>query len=181
MINENGYRDLSRKDFEIVENYNSQIDLKSIDNINDLKIYEINSIQIKNILKTHSYTWIHLWRPYCSNKNCQLIDYYSHIEEKYLDWNVAFLLISESYDLFSIEKSLNSNPYSGVIYVLSDSYYGHKLPEIRNKFISDLTNNENIAINISYLDFVFKDTSFIYASESMQIELLDSLLASSHF
>lgn len=176
MINENDYRGLSSKDHEQVKDFTLLKENQTVDNVNNLILYEINSNQIKEILISHSYTWIHLWRPYCSSQSCQLIDYYSKIKEKYKKYNVEFLLISETYDLFSIRNSLKENPYNDVIYVLSDSYYGHKLLEIRNKFFQDFIKNSNIEIRSTCIDFIFQDTILIYASENAKNQLFDSLI-----
>ncbi|MBW6459418.1 MAG: hypothetical protein K0B08_02490 [Bacteroidales bacterium] len=177
MINENGYRGLTSKDLAYIEEFQGRENIHTIDNINNLKIYEINNKILREIISQNSYTWIHLWRPYCSNNNLQFMEFYSNIKERYDFLNFEFLLISESYDIFSIKKKLKISPYSDLIFVLSNSYYGHKLPEIRSRFIADIVSNSMINPKNSLSDFVFKDTFLLYAGEYLQPEMLDSLIS----
>ena len=48
----------------------------------ELKVYEINSKNIKTIILQNEYTWVHLWRPFCSAEYCQNIGVFQEIDDR---------------------------------------------------------------------------------------------------
>ncbi len=123
-INENGYRDLTKSEKKLILPFNGK---DEIDNNGSKFIYEINISDIKSILKKNKFTWIHLWRPYCSSDYCQNINYFSDLEDKFINKDFHLLLISETYDISIIKDIVKKTRFIKPIYVLQDAYYGHKI------------------------------------------------------
>ncbi len=99
MINENNYRSLTVSEKSNIKSYRDNLLYGNSTVEQNNYLYEINTNNIKTHLKKTKYTWIYLWRPFCSTDNCQNINYFSVLEDEYKNKGLRLLLISETYDI----------------------------------------------------------------------------------
>jgi hypothetical protein len=175
MINENNYRGLTSRDLEYFQKFQPDSFNQNADS-NSLIIYEINTPQLKSITAKNKFTWVHLWRPWCSAEKCQNIGFFSQAAGRFHQTGLMFLLLSESYDINAIRKAVQNSNFHDRIYILEDSYYGHKIDIARERFIDGIMNNARITPGKYYDDFIFRDTLLVFASKDITIETLDSLM-----
>lgn len=176
IINENNYRSLKVSEKRNIKPYKDNILYSNLAIEQDNYIYEINTNDIKTYLKKQKYTWIHLWRPFCSTDYCQNINYFSVLEDKYKKKELRLLLISETYDINIINNIVKENKYNKQIYVLQDAYYGHKIMKTRKKFIKEINNNNLKMSKYGFDNYFFKDTILIYSGNIINKEIIDSLI-----
>jgi len=175
MINENNHRGLTSEELEHFQNFRPDTFHQNAD-FHNLVIYEITTPQLKSITAKNNFTWVHLWRPWCTTEKCQNIGYYSQTAGKFSHTGLKFLLLSESYDLKAILKAVQNSNYQDQVYVMEDSYFGHKLNLAREKFIEGIMNNDLVKPGKYYDDFIFRDTLLAFASEDITLETVDSLM-----
>lgn len=176
MINENNHRSLSDSDKSQIRPFDINIVSQKVKNTEQLYIYEINTNDIKNYVRTQKYTWLHLWRPFCPNESCQNINYYLNIENNLKHYDLEFLLISESYDFNSIENAVKNSFYDKPIFVLQDLYYGHKIRPNRMKLYDELKTDSSPKTRIGLDDYLFKDSLLIFVGEGLNKHKIDSLI-----
>jgi hypothetical protein len=176
MINENEYRSLKDSDKNQIRSFDINLVPKKVDNTEQLYLYEINTNDIQNCVKMQKYTWIHLWRPFCQSEYCQNINYFLTIENNLKQYELEFMLISESYDFNSIENAVKNSFYDKPIFVLQDLYYGHKIRPNRLKFYNELKTEYSPKTRIGFDDYLFKDTILIFAGEDLNKHKIDSLM-----
>ena len=128
------------------------------------------------MLKKNKFTWIHLWRPYCSSDYCQSINYFSDLEDKFINKDFHLLLISETYDISIIKDIVKKTRFIKPIYVLQDAYYGHKIKKNRIKFVKEIDSNHLILPKSGFDNYVFKDTVLIFSSNEINTGIIDSLI-----
>ena len=176
MINENNYRGLDESEKEAVKPFNIDLLRVKVTNSDTLFLYEINSRNIHECTLKSTFTWVHLWKPYCKAEYCQDISYFSDIANKHNGDGLELLLISESYDFKSIQKCRNNSKYNRPVFVLQDSYYGHKKRANRLKLFNDLNQDNNIETKFGFDDFLFKDSIPIFIGNNLNAQQLDSLI-----
>ncbi len=176
IINENNYRSLTDSDKNLLRPFDIEIVSQKVNNTEQLYLYEINTNDIKNCVRIQKYTWVHLWRPFCPSESCQNINYYLNIENKLKNYNLQLLLISESYDLNSIEHIVKNSFYDKPIYVLQDLYFGHKIKLNRMKFYNELKTDSSPKTRIGFDDYLFKDSVLIFVGEGLNKHIIDSLI-----
>jgi hypothetical protein len=174
MIDENNFRGLTSTEAKYIKPLEDYSNKTLVENKKDLFLYEVSASELKLMIKNNKYSWIHLWRPYCTSQKCQNINYYTNIADKYKDLN--FILVSESYDFQTIKKILIANNYTYYIYVLKDSIYGHKIIPAKKLFTDEITAGSNIKSNFLNDDFIFKDSNLIFATKELTEKICDSLL-----
>jgi len=117
-----------------------------------------------------------LLRPFCTSNTCKNISFYSDLENRFKKDNLKLLLISETYDLDIIKNKVEQNNFKNPIFVLQDSYFGHKSTKIRDQFSEELNNNINIKNQkYGFDDFLFKDTLLVYAGRNLNKQIIDSI------
>lgn len=178
-INENNYRLLRQNQMKYIQVYSIDLVGDTGVNKNECYIYEINCPDIKEVTRHYSYTWIHLWRPYCKGDICQNIKALEYSADKFKTNGFALLLVSETYDLKEIQEIVRQSAFSYPVFVLEDRYFGHSMKGARIKFIDQLANNDSIRKNVYHSDFLFRDTLLIYATGTMNMSKLDSLVTDS--
>lgn len=176
LINENNYRALKDSNKKTIKDFDYESAVQSGKRDEDVLVYEINSNDIKQYLKNHKYTWIHLWRPFCKSESCLNINMYSGIENDFKNKGLSLLFISETYDIESINQRVRNTNFEKPIFVLQDSYYGHKIRKNRVKLFNDFNQSQLPKTKYGYDDLLFKDTSLIYASYQLKKNEIDSVL-----
>ncbi len=176
LINENEYRNLTDADSSVLRPFNLEIVSQYVDNSSNLVLYEINTNDFGKLLRKQKYTWIHLWRPFCPSEVCQNINYYLNAANKLKHLDLEFLLVSESYDIYSIKNCLRNSFYNRPIYVLQDSYYGHKIRPTRLKFYREIVARPPLKTRIGFEDYLFEDTTLIFAGNGLDTGGIDSLI-----
>lgn len=176
LINENSYRNLKDNQKDFIRPFSEDaVYIYSVLKPQQF-VYEINTNNIKRIITKQKFTWLHLWRPYCSADYCQNIKFFSNLEGKFKKYNLQLLLISEDYNKHYIEKCVKDNGFKKSVFVLQDSYYGHKITKNRKRFFNELNNNKLPSSRYSYEDYLFKDTILIYAGMHINYKKMDSLI-----
>ncbi len=173
-INENDFWTLDKSDLEfIVSEFSPNLLDQKFNNSEDsLKLYEIEQADILNITKKHRYTWVALWRPFCSSDFCRNINYYSNVSEEFSNLDFKLILISETYNLRDIRKVVKNSTFTKPIFVLKNSYYGKKLRKNRVRFFDELNNNSIPKTKFGYSNLLFKDSTLIYAGDSISSDLI---------
>ena len=174
MINENSFRALKYSDKDYFQPFNIDMVNKKVNNKDSLVVYEINSKNIKESASKNKYTWVHLWRPYCPSDFCQNINYFSDIADK--KQGLSLLLISETYSVETIRSCVVKSDYNRSIFVLQDSYYGHKTRENRLKLYNDFKIDSLVSTKGNFDDYLFKDTVLIFAGNLLNEHIIDSLM-----
>lgn len=179
-VNTNGYERLSANDLKHFKPYASEIAGFTKNDPADPVIYEINSIDLKKELKKNKYTWIHLWRPYCTAEACENINYPMNTAAKN---NIGYYLVATSYDLKAIKESIERTQYAKPVCILQNSYY-KKAGSFngKTKSLSQLSKeiNNNPKLNSKYIDeYFFKDTLLIYTGSPVNKTLLNEHLVDS--
>jgi len=174
MINENGFRALKYSDKDYFQPFNIDMVNKKVNNKDSLVVYEINSKNIRESVSKNKYTWVHLWRPYCLSDFCQNINYFSDIADK--KQGLSLLLISETYSVETIRSCVVKSDYNRSIFVLQDSYYGHKTRENRLKLYNDFKIDSLVSTKCGFDDYLFKDTVLIFAGNLLNEHIIDSLM-----
>ncbi len=178
LINENNYRNLSDSDKIILKPFDPDIVSRKVDN-DQFFIYEINSNDILNCSKKYQFTWVHLWRPFCPNEHCQNLNYLLNTVNAFKSHDIELLLVSESYDLKSIENIVRKSAFDKPIFVLQDAYYGHKIRKNRLKLIADFNSDLPAKTRFGFGEYLFKDSTLIYMGYDLNEHKIDSLIASS--
>ncbi len=176
LINENNYRSLTVSEKRKIKPYKDFLLYSNSATEQNNYLYEINTNNIKTHLKKQKYTWIHLWRPFCSADYCQNIDYFSVLEDKFKNKGLRLLLISETYDIGAITTILEENKFKKQVYILQDAYYGHKIMKNRKQFIQEINNNNLKISKYGFDNYFFKDTLLIYSANVINKQIIDSLI-----
>lgn len=176
MIGENNYRLLSDSQKKFIRPFDQAIVSSQVNNGEQLYLYEINTDNVKEVLASNRYTWIHVWPPNCHGTMCENINYFQRISDKLKAKGVEFLLISNSYDLLEIRKKLANSEYNKPIFVFQDSYYGHKSDKARLDFHDAFKNSQISATKYGFSDYLFRDTTLIYGGNDLTGERVDSLM-----
>jgi len=174
-LSESGYRSLEYFEKLHVKPFESAYNEKSCITENCRAIFEINSNNILELAKNQKYTWIHIWKPYCSNESCVNIEQFSKLENKYINNGLNLTFISTTYDLKQIISIANNSNFSDPIYVLEGSYYGVKFKEIRKKLYEDLNADSKPDDYFFHDDFVFYQDSLIFMG-NVNDSIFDSLI-----
>lgn len=144
-------------------NYNEQ----------NLKVEEITSDNVKNVIKNHKFVCIYSWVPYCKSTSCENLHYYSNLEEKYKKWNLNFLIISETYDFEDIKLSHKTSEYNKQLYVIKydKKNYGDQRKNVISKFYKEIASTKNWS---TY--YFFYNAKLIYYGDHCTESLVDSLI-----
>jgi hypothetical protein len=171
MINENNYRGLSSSELKRFKKVQlDSIPIWKCTGSTDF-IYEIRADQICSIAKISEYLWVHLWRPSCHGPECHNVDYYFQMANEFEPFGLNLFMVADQYDIFFFHK-LQPTMDHDCFFVIDDSTYGHKIPEARRMFISQLINQNANDTTYRYNDFLFKNGALIFAgSDISEIEL----------
>jgi len=178
MINENNYRGLSDKALQYVKPFDISLVSARVNNSDSLILYEINSDDIKALAHQEKYLWVHLWRPFCSAELCQNVDYFGNLADSYENKGLRLLFISETYDFRDIIKIMKHSWFNHPVFVLQDSYYGHKMRKTRLKLMAALSPDSAGRSKIGFDDYLFKEGNLLYAGGISDNNVLDSLINS---
>ena len=178
MINENNYRGLSDKALQYVKPFDISLVSARVNNSDSLILYEINSDDIKALVHQEKYLWVHLWRPFCSAELCQNVDYFGNLADSYENKGLRLLFISETYDFRDIIKIMKHSWFNHPVFVLQDSYYGHKMRKTRLKLMAALSPDSAGRSKIGFDDYLFKEGNLLYAGGISDNNVLDSLINS---
>lgn len=133
VINENDYQYLRQNQMQYVKDFSIDLVSDTGLNENECYVYEINCPDIREVTQRYDYTWIRLWRPYCKADICQNIGLLEDSAEKFRTEGLAFLLVSETYDLKQIQEIVRRSAFSYPVFVLEDKYFGHSMKGARNR------------------------------------------------
>ena len=176
-INENDYRFLPQEYKHYIKPFRPELVTQKINYKKDsLFLYEINTPEIKKVLRQYKYVWLHLWRPYCEADYCQNISFFAQLAWRYQNKGLQLLFISEDYDPITIQKVLAHSIFDKPIFVLQDIWYGHKIKKNSRLLFNEINNNPAIHSKRGFDDYLFKDTLLVYAGNRMSERVLDSLL-----
>ncbi len=176
MINENDYRGVKEEDKWFVKPFVLGIEDQNTNYNDTLFLYELNTGDIKGIIKDHPLTWIHLWRPFCHADQCQNIGYYAAVEEGLKDHGLRVLVVSETYDYNDIKGVVKNSMWNKPVFVLQDSYYGHKIRKNSLKLAAEMITDSVINTKWGYDDYLFKKSKLIYAGNGLDKNKIDSIL-----
>jgi hypothetical protein len=139
----------------------------------NLKVEEITSNNVKDVIQNHKFVCIYSWVPYCKNTSCENLNYYSNLEEKFKKWNLNFLIISETYDLEDIKLSHRTSEYNKQLYVIKydKANYGDQRKNVVTKFYNDIALTKRWS---TY--YFFYDAKLIFYSYNCTESLVDSLI-----
>ncbi|HNW71960.1 MAG TPA: hypothetical protein PLM70_07950 [Bacteroidales bacterium] len=168
------YNKLSDEDLRYFVSYNSNNLFKNVDNsLQNLKIEEINSSLIKQIIKENKYVCLYSWVPFCNSIKCENLKFYSNIEKKYSQIGFHFLIISETYDIDDIKLSIMTSGYDKQLYVIKheERKYGNNRKNVVSKFIKEITGEE---LQSDY--YFFCDSKLIYHGIDISESIIDSIL-----
>ena len=175
MINENDYRALEEDQKQNIKSFNLETFDSEVNNQDELILYEITSMDIKTCSQKQEYTWVHIWIPYCGAEQCKSINYYQEAENTFKSNDLKVLLVSNSYDFKTIKSRLEHSNYTKPIFVLKDSYFGHKTKKTGIKLFDDLKQDSSLQSDYGFGDYLYKDTVLIFAG-NLEIETVDSLI-----
>ncbi len=176
-INESGYRFLTEKDKLNFKPFSMEVLEKSYNHKDSIIVYEINSADIKEITNHHKFTWVVLWAPYCSLKDCKILpDLMCDKYIKYKSKDVQTILISNSYNIKEIRSVLSHSNSNCPIFVLQNSIYGEKQGRAFKKFAMELDNNSIFKDKKSADNFIFKDTLLIESVWDINAAKIDSII-----
>ena len=177
MINENSFRGLPKKAMNYIKPFDTTLVSAKVNNHDKLYLYEINSDDIKVLAQKEKYLWVHLWRPFCGAEICQNVDYFNDLANKYQRKGLKLLFISETYDFNDIMKTMKHSWFDRPVFVLQDSYYGHKLRKNRIKLMESLNPELKGTTKIGLDDYFYKDNNLIYSGHIVDEKVLDSLMS----
>ncbi|GAB1404275.1 hypothetical protein DSECCO2_543700 [anaerobic digester metagenome] len=172
IINENNYRTLRPEQQTQIEHFNNQLIHREW-NPGTQTLVEVDGNDIFDVVRQSPFTWVRLWRPFCSAESCENLSVYAAKAEAYP--GLSFMLISESYDFKSIKEKFEQSNFKGSSYVLKDAVYGHKMTPARKKFIAEMGNNQPVQPLFYDNDFFFIGDSLVFAGNSLVVHL-DSLM-----
>lgn len=177
-INENGYRSLEKGDKAFFKPFDASILNQTVDNVGDIKVYELNSQQVKACSKTHQYLWVHLWRPYCTAEYCTNIKYFPDVVSQFPEQDLELMLVSENYDLSQIKESVKNSPYGKPIFVMDGNWFTYKTRANKKQFFTEINNNPNLDVKNTgwWDDYFFKDSVLIFAGDHLDYQKVDSLM-----
>ncbi len=177
MINENDYRGLNENQKKKIKQFDVNL-LYGNNTYNDtLYLYELNPDDINIVTRNFRYTFVHLWRPFCTAESCQNVSFYQYLQNKYHNTGLKVLLVSETYDLEDIYKVVKNSDYRLPVFVLQDKYFGHKLRRNRIKLLEELNKTGMPETKTGFDDFFFKDTTLIYFGSNFTEKTIDSLIS----
>lgn len=175
-INENDYRFLPAAFKGDIKPFDLSVVTKKVNYHDSLYLYEINTPEIKAVLKKHQYVWLHIWRPYCEADYCQNISYFTQLVRRYQDRDFQLLLISEVYNPPTIKKVMAHSTFDKPVFVLQDAWYGHKIKKSYKLLFHQINNNPAIHSKRGFDEYLFKDSLLIYAGNKITARMLDSLV-----
>lgn len=175
-IGENYFRLLNESQLKSIKPFDPAIISSTVNNSAQLYIYEINSENVREVISNNRYTWVHIWPPYCHADACENINYFQRVSDHLKDKGVEFLLVSNSYWFPDIKKKLANSEYNKPIFVLQDSYYGHKMDKARMQLYNEFRNSQTPEVKYGYTDFFFRDTTLIFGGTGLTREMVDSLI-----
>jgi len=136
----------------------------------DGSLYEIDAPDIQKIITSKETVWLHIWRPFCSAKECQ---YIAPFEAKAKKLSMKLFMVSETYDFKSLDSIANRANYAYPFFVIRGNTFGHKIDKSRKVFLKALAKNQELQPTKYASDFIYKNGKLIYASNV----ILDSLEA----
>tara|TARA_R110002050_G_scaffold299169_1_gene464042 strand:+ start:610 stop:1215 length:606 start_codon:yes stop_codon:yes gene_type:complete len=175
-IGESGYRSLTSYEKNYIKPFEDAGLINSNTTNDSLHIFEINSEDLKSIIKKQDYTWIHIWNPYCSDESCINIEYFEKLENKYQHLGLNLVFISSTYDIQQITSTVKNSGFSKEVYVLESAYYGNKLKDMRKKLYFDLNPKANQDDNFLYDDFIFSNDMQIYKGTEINDSIIEVLI-----
>lgn len=170
LINDNYYRGLTKEQLQEVRKFGDPAVTDSVKKF----LVEITVNDLVSSLDNATYTWVHLWVPYCKGEHCMPLGYYDNILQQYKDKGVQLFLISSTYSYNSVKKQV---PYfSQDVYVIQDERYGHNHGRNVTYFREELRYKTKIRQKLLYSDLLFKGDSLIYTTNLMTIAKMDSVI-----
>jgi hypothetical protein len=166
----NDYAELTIAEKSNVKPYGQSLKPSSFQK--DTLLYEIDSIDIKTITTSEELVWIHLWRPFCNAKSCQIITPFAAKAKKH---NVELFMVSETYNFNDLNKIAKESNFTLPIYVVKGNTFGHNIDKSRKLFLKSLAKNQFIQPAKFASDFLFKNGKLIYANDFL-IDSLDRVL-----
>ncbi len=168
------YKKLNESDKGCFVPFNrSQLFQKVNNDLETLKIQQITSDTIKEILHRYPFVCYYSWVPYCSGSKCENLKFYSNLEERYKQWNLHFLIVSETYDIEDIKHRIVTSGFDKQLYVIEHNKekYGENRNKVLNKFMKEINGTNQI---YSY-QFYYK-SQLIYQGYECSENIIDSLI-----
>lgn len=172
IINENNYRVLTPAQTEQITPF-TPASVSQEYQPGEQILTEIDHNDIVLTSQSAAYTWVRLWRPFCSGTTCENIAANANAAEKHPE--LTFMLVSETYGLKDISEKLRQSNFKFPVYVLKDAVYGHKMTPARKMFIAEMGNGQQIQPKFLDNDFLFMKDSLIFSGEDLMVKL-DSIL-----
>lgn len=172
-INENGYRNLSRKEKQQVLPFDKNA-TGNKDSSGGFCLREIVADDVREVMKDHEYTWLHLWIPYCKAPSCRPPVYYEKVSKNAGGREVQYLLISRIYDYRTVSGMVDRFSYKGPVYVVKHARYGRNMPGASERFAAELTKDRSASFGAHLL---FRKERLIYAGNDLSQATMDSVLA----
>lgn len=146
---------------------------QKVNNSDTLKIEQIISDTIKEILHRYPFVCYYSWVPYCSSSKCENLKFYSDLEEQYKKWDLRFLIVSETYDLADIKHRALTSGFDKQLYVIEHNK--EKYGENRNRVVTRFNKEINGTDQIYSYHFYYK-SQLIYQGYECSEEIIDSLV-----
>jgi len=154
--------------------YNPELLFQKVNNdLGTLKIQQISSDTIKEILLRYPFVCYYSWVPYCSSSKCENLKFYSDLEERYKQWDLRFLIVNETYDIADIKQRVLTSGFDKQLYVIEHNKekYGENRNKVLRKFMKEINGTDQI---YSY-QFYYK-SQLIYQGYECSENIIDSLV-----
>jgi hypothetical protein len=170
-FNSNSYSSLKEEELKRVKDFDLSVINSDFQNDSLVNIYEIDhSIIQEKILEEGKYTWIHYWRPYCSNESCININLYSNEAKKYD--HLKLLLVSQTYDFPQIQGTYELKNYPLAIFVIKNNSYSEKMKEAKQQITSKLILKEVLTDDELFADdILFFGNMIVYVGDSLDFKI----------
>lgn len=139
---------------------------------------EINNDNIDQIVRENKNVVINLITPGCSSVNYTLLREYNNYFSTHWQ-NIKYFSISETYDLQELLMLNDVIKTKGVVFILEDGFYGHKIKKIKKKFNAGLIkfdDNKVIGKSTDYFNtYIFKEGKLLISSNEISVSKIDSI------
>ena len=177
-LNGNSYRFLSEKSKSKLVEFNHSYCSNCRDTLEYGHFMEMGGDDLNTFIQKNDQVVLKFLNIYCSGAV-----YSDYVElNKYFDSNdkVKYLLVSKEYDLKTIREFNNSIKTPGVIFIMKDEYYGHKLRKIQNRFRKDLKKSDPQLLitkaNTVNDTYIFRSGKLAYTGYEISTGVIDSVL-----
>ncbi len=169
------YKRLDESEKRYFVSYNPVHLFQKVNNPDTLKIEQITSDTIKEILRRYPFVCYYSWIPYCSSSSCENLKFYSDLEDQYKKWDLHFLIVSETYDIEDIKHRVITSGFDKQLYVIEHNKekYGENRNKVVTRFIKEINGTDQV---YSY-NFYYK-SKLIYQGYECSEKVIDSLINS---